>query len=157
MFDSSTRLDALQYARSLSGINDPHDLIAAAKEIEAFIRSGNDESASTGKIDFDAKLRQNPARNDVLPFGALPGCHFGRVLFLPQTEDLQGRPIAPKLLLLGDCDGSAASFLESVVDTAGEGRRPAPPGTPACGPRPGHALSVVRSTAMRFPPRGPLR
>ncbi|HKP58233.1 MAG TPA: hypothetical protein VJV78_16010 [Polyangiales bacterium] len=67
------------------------------------------------------ELRKSPAHNDILPFGALPGCHFGRVLFLPASNDLQGQPIPPQLLLLSDCDGSADDHLEAMVDVAGGG------------------------------------
>jgi hypothetical protein len=66
-------------------------------------------------------LRQDPARNDILPFGALPGCHFGRVVVLPATRDLHGHEIAPQLLMLSDCDGSADGHLEALVDTVGAG------------------------------------
>jgi hypothetical protein len=66
-------------------------------------------------------LRASPARNDILPFGALPGCHFGRVLFLPASADLQGEPIPPQLMLLSDCDGSADDHLEAMVDVARDG------------------------------------
>jgi hypothetical protein len=67
------------------------------------------------------ELRRDPTRNSVLPFGALPDCHFGRVLFMPATADLQGRPIAPQLILLSDCDGPANDHLERVVDVAKDG------------------------------------
>ncbi len=63
-------------------------------------------------------MRHDPAHNDVLPFGALPDCHFGRVLFLPESEDLQGRAIAPQLLMLSDCDGPVGPHLEALVDRA---------------------------------------
>ena len=66
-------------------------------------------------------LAQNPAQNDVLSFGALPGCHFGRVLHLPSSTDLDGKSIGPQLMLLSDCDGSANTHLRQLVDVAGAG------------------------------------
>jgi hypothetical protein len=68
-----------------------------------------------------AELQRDPARNSVLPFGSLPDCHFGRVLFMPATADLQGHPIAPQLILLSDCDGPVSDHLERVVDVAKDG------------------------------------
>jgi hypothetical protein len=67
------------------------------------------------------RVGQDPARNEHLPFAELPGCHFGRLLFLPGTVDLQGRPIAPQLMLMSDCDGSAEKHLEALIDVAGTG------------------------------------
>lgn len=68
-----------------------------------------------------AELQRNPAKNSVLPFGSLPDCHFGRVLYMPATADLQGHPLAPQLLLLSDCDGPVNDHLERVVDAAKDG------------------------------------
>jgi hypothetical protein len=68
-----------------------------------------------------AELGSDPAGNAVLPFGALPGCHFARVLVLPESRDLDGQSIAPELLVLSDCDGSADEHLEALVDAAGSG------------------------------------
>lgn len=66
-------------------------------------------------------LAANPAQNDVLAFGALAGCHFGRVLHLPGSTDLSGRKIGPQLMLLADCDGSAEAHLRQLVEVAGAG------------------------------------
>lgn len=66
-------------------------------------------------------LARDPAHNDVLPFAELPGCHFGRVLHLPPSHDLEGAPIGPQLLLLSDCDGSADEHLRELVELAGPG------------------------------------
>jgi hypothetical protein len=68
-----------------------------------------------------AEMRADPAHNRVLPFGELPGCHFGRVVLLPASEDLDGRPIAPQLILLTDCDGSARAHVEAIATVAGAG------------------------------------
>lgn len=66
-------------------------------------------------------LQDDPAHNDVLPFAALPGCHFGRVLHLPGSLDLDGTPVEPQLMMLSDCDGPAAEHLQQLVDVAGAG------------------------------------
>jgi hypothetical protein len=66
-------------------------------------------------------LRSDPGNNDVLPFARLPGCHFGRLLLLPASTDLQGRPVEAQLLMLTDCDGPAEAHLTELVDTAGDG------------------------------------
>lgn len=68
-----------------------------------------------------AAMRADPGDNPVLPFGKLPGCHFGRVLLLPATVDLEGDAIAPQLLVMIDCDGPAAAHLDALVDVAGDG------------------------------------
>jgi hypothetical protein len=67
------------------------------------------------------QIRKDPANNPVVPFGALPTCHFGRVLYLPASVDLHGQAIAPQLMLLSDCDGAAEDHLESLVEAAGGG------------------------------------
>lgn len=66
-------------------------------------------------------MRTNPGKNDVLPFADLPGCHFGRVLLLPATMDLQDRPIPAQLLVLTDCDGPADAHIEAIAEAAGAG------------------------------------
>jgi hypothetical protein len=68
-----------------------------------------------------AEMRADPGHNAVLPFGRIAGCHFGRVLLLPPSSDLSGRPVPPQLLMLTDCDGSAARHVEAMVDAAGAG------------------------------------
>jgi len=68
-----------------------------------------------------AEVRDNPGQNAVLPFGALRRCHFGRLVLLPATTDLHDQPLGPRLLLLSDCDGPVGSFVETLVETAGEG------------------------------------
>jgi hypothetical protein len=67
------------------------------------------------------ELRRDPAKNSVLPFAGLPDCHFGRVLYMPAAADLHGKPIAPQLILLSDCDGPANDHIERVVDVAKDG------------------------------------
>jgi hypothetical protein len=66
-------------------------------------------------------LALDPGHNAVLPFGEVKGCHFGRVLFMPSSVDLKGNTIAPQLLVLSDCDGSADEHLRAIVDRAGPG------------------------------------
>ena len=66
-------------------------------------------------------MRPDPGHNATLPFGLLPGCHFGRLLILPATQDLQGQTLDAHLVMLIDCDGSAQDMLEKLVATAGAG------------------------------------
>jgi hypothetical protein len=66
-------------------------------------------------------LAKNPAQNDVFAFGKLRECHFGRVLHLPASTDLAGKPIPPQLILLSDCDGSAEKHLQKLVEVGGAG------------------------------------
>ena len=68
-----------------------------------------------------AELRNDPAHNPVLPFAEIPGCHFGRVLVLPPSRDLDGDFVGPELVVLSDCDGSAYDHLVQLVEVAGSG------------------------------------
>jgi hypothetical protein len=68
-----------------------------------------------------AEMRADPAHNTVLPFGKLPGCHFGRVVLLPATEDLEGRPLPAQLMILTDCDGPVTDHVEAIAEVAGAG------------------------------------
>lgn len=98
-----------------------------------------------------AEMRENPAENDVLPFGKLRGWHFGRVVFLPAATGPDGESFPPKLLLLADCDGSARAHLEAVVDVAGAnldrlfGACEGYPASPSRGGR----LSFLRANSLR--------
>jgi hypothetical protein len=67
------------------------------------------------------QMRTDPAHNEVLPFGRLPNCHFGRLLITEPARDLRGRPIKAHLFLMSDCDGSAHAQLAQIVDVAGDG------------------------------------
>jgi len=88
-----------------------------ALNVIAKVESGHEAALA----DVLAEVRADPGQNAVLPFGALRRCHFGRLLVLPATTDLQGRALSPRLLLLGDCDGPVDTFVETLVETAGVG------------------------------------
>jgi hypothetical protein len=64
---------------------------------------------------------EDPASNDLVPFGQLPGTHFGRLLILDEATDLRGAPLRPLLMLMADVDGPADAYLERLVDAAGSG------------------------------------
>ena len=64
---------------------------------------------------------QDPARNDLVPFGLLPGTHFGRLLILDETTDLPGAPLRPLLMLMADVDGPADAYLKRLVEVTGRG------------------------------------
>ena len=63
----------------------------------------------------------DPAGNDLVPFGRLPGTHFGRLLILDEATDLRGAPLRPLLMLMADVDGPADAYLERLVEVAGDG------------------------------------
>ena len=63
----------------------------------------------------------DPAYNDLVPFGRLPGTHFGRMLILDESEDLRGASISPLLMLMADVDGPADDYLERLVEVSGSG------------------------------------
>jgi hypothetical protein len=63
----------------------------------------------------------DPAGNDLVPFGRLPGTHFGRLLILDEATDLAGAPLRPLLMLMADVDGPADVYLERLVEVAGSG------------------------------------
>jgi hypothetical protein len=67
------------------------------------------------------EMKINPGFNRVLPFGELPGCHFGRVVLVPSAPGPSGDVRPDALLLASDCDGSADDHLRALVDTAGDG------------------------------------
>lgn len=68
-----------------------------------------------------ATMRLDPGHNPILPFGAVSTCHFGRVVLLPATQDLDGGVLPAQLLLLTDCDGPATVHLQALVQAAGNG------------------------------------
>jgi hypothetical protein len=63
----------------------------------------------------------DPAGNSLVPFGRLPGTHFGRLLILDESKDLRGAPLAPLLMLMADVDGSADTYLQRLVEVSGGG------------------------------------
>lgn len=68
-----------------------------------------------------ARMGQDPAENDVIPFARLTGVHFARLVLLEPARDLQGRPLAPTLVTLLDVDGPADRSLVELVDVAAGG------------------------------------
>jgi hypothetical protein len=47
--------------------------------------------------------------------------HFARFFIMDATTDLQGQPLAPRLVFLADADGPAEPFLRDLVGLAGDG------------------------------------
>jgi hypothetical protein len=66
-------------------------------------------------------MGRDPAGNDVVPFGRLPGVHFARFVVLAPARDLGGQPIPPSLVFHTDVDGSRDRYLRALVDVAGGG------------------------------------
>jgi hypothetical protein len=67
------------------------------------------------------RMGEDPAGNDLLPFGQLRGVHFGRFVLLEPSRDLNGQAIPPSLVFHTDVDGSTDRYLRAVVELAGEG------------------------------------
>ena len=66
-------------------------------------------------------MREDPAHNDVIPFGAFRSIHFARLLVLDESVDLQGVSIPPQLVFLGDCDAPMDRLLAELVYRAARG------------------------------------
>jgi hypothetical protein len=64
---------------------------------------------------------RDPAANALVPFGRLPMVHFARFFVMEATSDLDGRPLAPRLLFLADVDGPEMPFLVDLVRVANAG------------------------------------
>jgi hypothetical protein len=62
-----------------------------------------------------------PGSNEFVPFAALEGTHFGRLLLLDQAVDLDGAAIPACVILMSDFDGPLDPYLERLVDLAGAG------------------------------------
>lgn len=67
------------------------------------------------------EMRNDPGHNSILPFGKVPGLHFGRVVLIPASQTPRGEAAANQLLLVTDCDGPADDHLEDLVEAAGGG------------------------------------
>jgi len=91
--------------------------LQAAVTIVAEVEPGRVDDLRTvlGSMTGDA------AGNPVLPFGALPGVHFARLLLLDETVDLDGASLPARLVYLSDVDGSAARHLGALVAAGGDG------------------------------------
>jgi hypothetical protein len=59
--------------------------------------------------------------HDLIPFADLDGVHFGRILLLPETLDLDGATIRPSILYLGELDAPADNHVVELVDKARPG------------------------------------
>src|SRR5262249_55429590 len=66
-------------------------------------------------------LQKNPGHNELVPLGAIEGLHFGRLVLLPEAQDLEGRTIEPQLLMLTDFDGSVEKHRQALVSKWGPG------------------------------------
>lgn len=66
-------------------------------------------------------IGEDPAGNELIPFGELTTTHFARLLLLPATVDLEGEPIPAQLLYLSDVDAPLEHHLEELHDVAGDG------------------------------------
>lgn len=64
---------------------------------------------------------QNAADNALVPFGRLPMVHFARFFLMPAASDLNGRPLAPRVVLLADVDGPPRAFLRALIAVASQG------------------------------------
>jgi hypothetical protein len=64
---------------------------------------------------------QDPPGNTLIPFGRFPSVHFARFFVLQAATDLNGRPLAPRLILLADVDGPEEAFILTLVGAAGDG------------------------------------
>ena len=67
------------------------------------------------------QMGSRPADNEHVPFGAVEGAHFARLLLLEPTTALDGAPIPAQLLLMADFDEPVAARLAGLVDAAGGG------------------------------------
>ena len=64
---------------------------------------------------------QSPASNASVPFARLTGVHFARFFILPPATDLDGRPLAARLVFLADTDSPPGAFLRAVSALAPDG------------------------------------
>jgi hypothetical protein len=64
---------------------------------------------------------QDPAANELVPFSALSQVHFARFFVMDATNDLDGRPLPPRLILLADVDGPGDALILALVGVAGDG------------------------------------
>ena len=67
------------------------------------------------------RMGQNPAENDVIPFGQLAGTHFARLFLVDEGVGQAGEVFPPLLVLMSDFDGSLNRYLQQLLSCAGEG------------------------------------
>ena len=68
-----------------------------------------------------ATMGNGVANGSVIDFGALTGVHFARLIVIDADTDQWGKPLPASLVLLSDVDVPAATHLDELVDTFGEG------------------------------------
>ncbi|MDP8992406.1 MAG: hypothetical protein M3N31_05035 [Actinomycetota bacterium] len=66
-------------------------------------------------------MGEDAGRNDVLPFAALSGVHFARLLIVDEATDLEGRSIPARLVYICDVDAPLERHLAELVDVTGDG------------------------------------
>jgi hypothetical protein len=74
--------------------------------------------------DLEALLQRmaaDPATNDVIPFGRIPGTHYARVFTVAAGTGASGEHFAPLLVLMSDLDGSPYRYLKSLVTLSPSG------------------------------------
>ena len=80
------------------------------------------EAAMVALLDVLAEIGRDPAANPLVPFGDLPGLHYGRFVILEGAVDPgSGRTVASSLAFNCCVDGPAAQFLESLMQKMGTG------------------------------------
>jgi len=68
-----------------------------------------------------ATAGKDPANNDLVSFAQFPTVHFARFFVMEPATDLQGRPLAARLIFLADVDGPADAFILALVGANGDG------------------------------------
>lgn len=64
---------------------------------------------------------QDPANNPLVPFGKMPNVHFARFFILDAARTLDGHPLTPRLVFVGNVDGPTDAFLMVLCGVAGDG------------------------------------
>ncbi len=54
-------------------------------------------------------------------FRRMRGLHFAKLFLIPETEDLEGRPIPASLVLMTEVDAPLRRHLAELIDVAGDG------------------------------------
>jgi hypothetical protein len=67
------------------------------------------------------RMSDDPAGNDVVPFGRLSTTHFARLVVLDRAVDHRGAAVEPQLVYISDVDEPLERHLDELVDVAGDG------------------------------------
>ncbi len=67
------------------------------------------------------RMKQDPQRNSILPFGKLPKVHFGRLVLIPEAMGPAGSIYRPLLVLALNIDGDVQEQLDELVRVAATG------------------------------------